>query len=216
VDGVVVHSQASVPELRALGVEAPVIYVPMPPLLPMEPSDLPPAPPYRLLFFGFVRPYKGLDVALAALALLRQRGVDATLTVAGGFWEPVERWQARVEALGLAEAVELRPRYVPDAELPALLSAHHLVVAPYRSATQSAIVPLVHAAGRPVVATSVGGLTEQVREGVNGILVPPGRSDAFADAIERALADLPALASRASESVAQWKQVVQAVETAAS
>jgi glycosyltransferase involved in cell wall biosynthesis len=111
--------------------------------------------------------------------------------------------------------VELDLRYVPDEELTDLLARHHLVVLPYRSATQSGIVPLAHAAGRPVVATAVGGLVESVRDGVDGVLVPPDDAAALADGLERAAVDLAALAAGAAAVSTSWDDVATAVLQAA-
>ncbi len=173
-DGALVHTEASVAPLRELAPRLPAVMVPHPPNLYIRPVELPPAPPHRLLFFGHVRPYKGLDAALAALAKLAARGVPVELTVADQFWGPVEPWQEQAAMLGIADQVRLRPGYVADDEVGPLLAAHHLVVVPYHHATQPGIVPLAGAAGRGVVATAVGGLSEQVVEGVNGMLAPPG------------------------------------------
>ena len=93
----------------------------------------------------------------------------------------------------------------------AALASHHVVVAPYRSAPQSAIVPLAYAVGRPVVATSVGGLAEQVVEGVSGALAPPEDAQAFADAVERVLANLEEMARNAREHTPTWAAVVDAL-----
>jgi glycosyltransferase involved in cell wall biosynthesis len=209
--GALVHATNSQAELSELLPGLPAVYVPMPAVLDLKPTDLPPAPPYRLLFFGFVRPYKGLDIALEAMSELVARGLPVQLTVAGQFWGPVEPWRESVAAKGLGEVVDLRPGYLGDDELATLLASHHLVVAPYRSATQSAIVPVVHAAGRPIVATRVGGLVEQVTEGETGTLAPPEDAAALATAIERALGALHKLASGARAHTASWADVAAAV-----
>lgn len=201
----------SAEDLHRLLPELPVEAMPMPPLIELEPTSLPPGPPWRLLFFGFVRPYKGLDVALDAVALLVRRGVPVELTVAGLFWGPSEPWRDRIAEGGLEASVSLRPDYVPDEEVQGLFASHHVAVVPYRSAPQSAIVPLAYAAGRPVAATRVGGLTEQVVEGVSGALAPPEDAAAFADAVERVLADLETLARNATQHTPTWDAVGRAV-----
>jgi glycosyltransferase involved in cell wall biosynthesis len=210
--GAVVHASSSQAELAELLPGLPSTYVPMPTLLPdVRPTDLPPGPPYRLLFFGFVRPYKGLDIALEAMAELVARGLPVRLTVAGEFWGPVEPWRDSVAAKGLGGVVDLRPGYLGDADAAALLAAHHLVVAPYRSATQSGIVPVAYAAGRPVAATSVGGLVEQVIDGETGTLAPPDDPKAFAAAVERSLGVVERLAAGARAHTASWPDVAAAV-----
>jgi glycosyltransferase involved in cell wall biosynthesis len=135
-----------------------------------------------LLFFGFVRRYKGLEVLIDALPrVLAKRKV--TLVVAGEFYEPVAPIKERIAALGLGDAIRLYDRYVPDEEVGDLVAAADCVVLPYRSATQSGVVLVAYAGGCPVISTRVGGLPEVVEEGVTGFLVPPEDPSALADAI---------------------------------
>jgi len=137
-----------------------------------------------LLFFGFVRHYKGLDVLIEAMPrVLARRAV--TLVVAGEFYEPVEPFEERIRALGLGGRVRLENRYVPDEEVGVLVAAADAVVLPYRAATQSGVVLVAYAGGCPVISTHVGGLPEVVEDGVTGYLVPPQDPQALADAIER-------------------------------
>ncbi len=104
--GAVVHAGLAAQELRRRAPALKIVTVAMPPTLSVEASALPPAPPYRLLFLGFVRPYKGLDVALDALARLVGRRVSVQLTVAGEFWGPVEPWREAIEDKGLSRIVD--------------------------------------------------------------------------------------------------------------
>jgi glycosyltransferase involved in cell wall biosynthesis len=135
-----------------------------------------------LLFFGFVRRYKGLDVLIEAMPrVLAERNV--TLVVAGEFYEPVAPIRERITALGLRERVRLLDRYVADEEVGELVAAADAVVLPYRSATQSGVVLVAYAGGCPVISTAVGGLPEVVEEGVTGHLVPPEDPRALAEAI---------------------------------
>jgi glycosyltransferase involved in cell wall biosynthesis len=139
----------------------------------------------RLLCFGAVRPYKGVDLALEALARL-ERWVDARLVVAGRFWNGADAYRAAAQRLGVAERVELRDTYVPNDEAALLFAACDLVVLPYRSASQSGVAQLAFAYGKPVVATRVGGLPAAVTDGVDGVLCPPEDPDALGAAIRRA------------------------------
>jgi glycosyltransferase involved in cell wall biosynthesis len=100
---------------------------------------------------------------------------------------------------------------VPDPKVQELFASHHVVLVPYRTAPQSAIVPLAYAAGRPVAATRAGGLAVQVVEGVTGALAPPDDAAGLADAVERVLADLEATARGARERAPAWSSVVEAV-----
>ena len=169
----------------------------------------------RLLFFGFIRPYKGLDVALDALALLRARGVSHELTVAGEAWDPTDNWDAEVRRRGLRDQVDLRLGYVADGEVNGLLAEHHAALLPYRSATQSGIAPIAFAAGRPVVATAVGGLTDVIRDGESGTLAAPGNARSLADAIQRCADNLTALAEGALKKAPTWEDVAAGVVKAA-
>jgi D-inositol-3-phosphate glycosyltransferase len=168
-----------------------------------------------LLFFGFVRRYKGLDILVEALPkVLASRPV--TLVVAGEFYEPVEPLKARIAQLGLADRVRVLDRYVPDEEVGDLVAAADCVVLPYRSATQSGVVLVAYAGGCPVISTAVGGLPEVVDDGVTGFLVPPEDPDALADAILRFYAQggrpaFEAAVARKAEHFS-WNKVVEGIE----
>jgi glycosyltransferase involved in cell wall biosynthesis len=141
----------------------------LPPPAPAEPSA-----PARLLFFGIVRPYKGLDVLLRALA---QAPAHVTLTVAGEFWADTTEMDNLIAELGLADRVTLRPGYVPADEIPALFGAADALVMPYREATASQNALLAFAHGVPVITTTAGALAEPVRDGVDGLTCAPGDTE---------------------------------------
>ncbi len=134
------------------------------------------------MFFGLIRPYKGLDVLLRALAA---GPPDVCLTVAGEFWGGVERTRELVAELGLTARVELRPGYVSVTDVPALFATADALVLPYRAGTATQNVDLAHLHGLPVVATRVGGLAETVRDGVDGLLAAPGDSVSLAGTLRR-------------------------------
>lgn len=211
--GALSHATSVTDELEALAPRLRVATVPHPPNLRVTRRPLPPGPPWRLLFLGHLRPYKGLDVALEALRHLADAGFDARLTVAGNPWRPPDEWRAQVTRLGIDRLVRFRFGYVPDGEIDSLLSEHHVLVAPYRQAAQSGVVPLALAAGRPVVATDVGGLPEAVRDDVDGIVVPAEDPVAFAAGVRRAVDGLDRLAAGASTVEQRWDEVARAVES---
>ncbi|MDX6744628.1 glycosyltransferase family 4 protein [Actinocorallia sp. A-T 12471] len=136
-----------------------------------------------LLFFGIVRPYKGLDVLLRALP----EGVR--LTVAGEFWAGLDETRELIASLGIGDRVDLRPGYLPAEEIPGLLRAADALVLPYRSATASQNVLMAFEHGTPVVATRVGGFPAQVRDGIDGVLADPDDPVGLRAAIEKLLAD---------------------------
>jgi glycosyltransferase involved in cell wall biosynthesis len=160
---------------------------PTPPPAPAEPSTptclpntptptrLPNTPtPTRLLFFGIVRPYKGLDVLLRALA---QAPPHVTLTVAGEFWADTTEMDNLIGELGLADRVTLRPGYVPADQIPGLFGAADALVMPYREATASQNALLAFSHGVPVITTTAGALAEPVRDGVDGLTCAPGDTE---------------------------------------
>ncbi|WP_229023229.1 glycosyltransferase [Actinomarinicola tropica] len=209
--GAVTHARTVSEEVGKLAPGLALREVPHPPNLDVEEAPLPDGPPWRLLFLGFIRPYKGLDTALDAMVELRRRRDDVTLTIAGQVWGSPDPWYRAIHERGLDDVVDFRPGYVPNSRLGLLLAEHHLVVAPYRSATQSGIVPLAQAAGRGVIATDVGGLSEALTDGVDGYLTPPGDVPAFAAAIERALPRVQELADAARSASSSWRDVAEAV-----
>jgi glycosyltransferase involved in cell wall biosynthesis len=159
------------------GTERAWLSAPAPAQLP-APAN-PPTPgssaaPTRLLFFGIVRPYKGLDVLLSALA---QAPSHVTLTVAGEFWSDITDLEYLIAELGLRGRVTLRPGYVPADEIPALFGAADALVMPYREATASQNALLAFAHGVPVITTTTGALAEAVRDGVDGLTCAPGDTE---------------------------------------
>ncbi|MBA9007941.1 glycosyltransferase family 4 protein [Thermomonospora cellulosilytica] len=183
VDGVLVHSEQQAQLARTLTAR-PVTVAEMPPHLPARPVERAAGEKVRnrLLFFGIVRPYKGLDVLLRALAA---GPAEVRLTVAGEFWGGVEKTQELIRSLGLADRVDLRPGYVPASEVPGLFADADALVLPYRSATASQNVWMAHEHGVPVIATRVGGFPDQVRDGVDGVLCEPDDVPSLTRALER-------------------------------
>ncbi|GAA1008747.1 glycosyl transferase family 1 [Acrocarpospora pleiomorpha] len=182
VDSVLTHSEQQAELARGL-TGKPVRVAVMAPHLPVgSAAKAAVTQPFRrVLFFGIVRPYKGLDLLLRALA--RTPGV--ALTVAGEFWGGEDTTRALVSELGLEDRVELRPGYVAESDVPELFGRVDALVLPYRSATASQNVWLGHEHGVPVIATRVGALPDNVTDDVDGLLVEPGSVDALVDALGR-------------------------------
>lgn len=142
-----------------------------------------------ILFFGNIRHYKGLDILIRALARIRQRISEVQLLIAGqpmGSFEPYEKL---IRELQLESNVETRFGYIPDREIPALLNSAAVAALPYRDIYQSAALMLMLAYGKATVATQVGGISETIRHGETGLLVPPENPAALADAIVGLLLD---------------------------
>jgi len=137
-----------------------------------------------LLFFGYIRPYKGLHVLLDALARVRA-SLDAHLVVAGEFYDAEQSYRDQLRDLRLEAAVTLCSEYLPNERVPLFFSAADAVILPYLSATQSGIAQIAFYYDLPVIATDVGGLAEVVRDGQTGLIVPPADPQALAAAILR-------------------------------
>jgi len=169
-----------------------------------------------LLFFGFVRPYKGLEYLIQALAQVRHQ-LDVHLLVVGEIWGSQAYYERYAAEFGVTDAVTFVNRYVPNEELPAIFSAADVVVLPYISATQSAVVQLAFGFGKPVITTNVGGLPEVVKDGMTGLIVPPQDATALAQAIVRYFQDdlATCLAARvqaeAAERAESWPRLVRII-----
>jgi glycosyltransferase involved in cell wall biosynthesis len=150
-------------------------------------------PDLLLLTFGSIRPYKGVDLALDALARVDQ-SLGVRLVVAGRSWGCGDELRAQAERLGLNGRVEFRERFIPNEEAALLFGAADASLLPYRSASQSGVVQLSFAYGRPAIATRVGGLPAAIDDGVDGILCEPD-AGALARAIERMARDHTQLAA---------------------
>ena len=137
-----------------------------------------------LLFFGFIRRYKGLDLLLEAMADPRIRDMGLKLLVAGEFYEDRAPYDALIERLGLQDQLQLCTDFVPNSEVRYYFSAADLVVQPYKNATQSGITQVAYHFEKPMVVTNVGGLAEHVPDGKVGLVTEP-RPEAIADAIVR-------------------------------
>ena len=189
--GVVVMSRSVGDDARRLAPGLPVAYVPhpiydtygerLPRATALARLDLPAAPRY-LLFFGFIRAYKGLDLLYRALADPRVRALPLRLLVAGEHYgDPTEYTRLAAE-LGIEDRLELRSQYIPNEAVPAYFGAADLVVQPYKTATQSGISQLAYHFEKPMLVTAVGGLPEIVAHGKAGYVVPVDPV-AIADAI---------------------------------
>jgi glycosyltransferase involved in cell wall biosynthesis len=126
-----------------------------------------------ILFFGFIRKYKGLDLLLEAMQLLRQQHGDIKLLVAGEFYEDAATYQQQIDTLGIRDQLILRTDFIPDSEVRYYLSAADFVIQPYRNATQSGVTPLAYHFEKPMLVTNVGGLPDLVPDGKAGIVAEP-------------------------------------------
>lgn len=138
-----------------------------------------------LLFFGFVRPYKGLEYAIQALPLVRKHIHDVHLLVVGEFWGGKEQYLWYASEAGVLDSMTVIDEYIPNERIAQYFALSDVVVLPYVSATQSGVVQVAFHFGVPVITTRVGGLHEVVRDGYSGFVVPPQDEESLAHAIVR-------------------------------
>lgn len=126
-----------------------------------------------ILFFGFIRTYKGLDLLLDAMSILKNEGQPIRLLVAGEFYEDASAYHGQIEKLGIADQLILKTDFIPDSEVKYYLCAADAVIQPYRNATQSGVTPLAYHFEKPMVVTNVGGLPALVPDKKVGLVVEP-------------------------------------------
>lgn len=147
--------------------------------------------PPRVLFIGRIKPYKGVDLLLDATRRLRDRGVTFVLRIAGsGNWEP---YRDTITALGGVEVVD---RWLLEREVDDEIGRTDIVVLPYRAATQSGVVSVAATHAARIVATPVGGLTEQLAAVPDSLVATDASADALADTLALAIAEAPARRAR--------------------
>lgn len=128
-----------------------------------------------LLFFGFIRPYKGLDLLLEALA--KTKSAQLKLIIAGEFYTDEKPYFEMVERLGIGEKLVWKNHFISNEEVGIYFCAADLVVQPYKHATQSGVTQIAYHFEKPMIVTNVGGLAEIVPDGISGYLVSPDALD---------------------------------------
>jgi glycosyltransferase involved in cell wall biosynthesis len=140
-----------------------------------------------VLFFGFIRKYKGLDLLIEAMYLLKQQGFfnkyDVCFLVAGEFYENAQPYIDLISQYEINDCIVLKNEFIADSEVKYYLSAADCVIQPYKSATQSGVTPLAYHFEKPMIVTNVGGLPALVPETVGIICEPNAMS--IAEAISR-------------------------------
>ncbi|MCI6553128.1 MAG: glycosyltransferase family 4 protein [Lachnospiraceae bacterium] len=142
-----------------------------------------------MLFFGYVRPYKGLRHILRALPAVREKVPDIRLLVVGDFGDDRQEYMDLIREKKIAPYVKIVEGYIPDQEVEQYFAAADLAVLPYESATQSGIAQIAYGFDMPIVATDVGGLPEVVLDGKTGYVVPQGDDTALGEAVVRFFTD---------------------------
>jgi glycosyltransferase involved in cell wall biosynthesis len=223
-DGFICHSRQDTQTLRHLGLEGPVAVADHPTYEVLSRRTMTRAEARRrlgldgdvLLFFGYVRAYKGLRQLIEALPLILRERPSVRLLIVGEFYEDRQAHEELIARLGVGHRVTIVDRYVPNEQVSNYFAAADLVVQPYLSTTQSGVTQLAFGCGRPVLVTRVGGLPDAVEDGVTGLLVPPGDPGAICRAVLRFFAE--DLAPAMERSITQrrprfgWDHLVSTIE----
>jgi glycosyltransferase involved in cell wall biosynthesis len=129
-----------------------------------------------VLFFGFIRKYKGLDILFDAISLLKQsseKSINIKFLIAGEFYEDRKPYDEQIKRLGIEDALILHTDFIPDSEVKNYFCAADVVIQPYRNATQSGVTPLAYHFEIPMIVTNVGGLPSLVPDYKVGLIAEP-------------------------------------------
>ena len=137
-----------------------------------------------ILFFGFIRRYKGLDILLEAMADERIKAAGIKLLVAGEFYEDEKPYKELIQKLGIEKSLILKTDFIPDGDVRYFLCAADVVIQPYRNATQSGVTPLAYHFEKPMIVSNVGGLPALVPHQESGLVAEP-KPGAIVDAVLR-------------------------------
>jgi len=135
-----------------------------------------------ILFFGFIRRYKGLDNAIRAMAFLSD---DYRLVIAGEMYGDFSEYERLIHETGCEQRIIARLQYIPEDEVPLYFSAADVLLLPYTSATQSGIMQIAYHYNLPAIVTDVGGLAEMIEDGKTGLVVRSTQPEALAAACKR-------------------------------
>lgn len=139
----------------------------------------------NVLFFGFVREYKGLIYALEAISLLKDEIENINLIIAGDFFDKKDFYLNKIKELDIEQNVSIFSEYISDEDVKYYFYASDIVILPYISATQSGIAQMAYGFNKPVIVTDVGGLPEVVDENKTGYIVKSKDSEALAEAVKK-------------------------------
>lgn len=191
VDGFIAMSQSVLEELKQFTTTLPALFSPHP-LFDNFGEAITKTEAYQklglaineeyILFFGFIRDYKGLDLLLHAMADERIRSLNVKLIIAGEFYTDAQPYADLIQQLGLRDKLILKTDFIPDNEVRNYFCAADMVVQPYKHATQSGVTQICYHFDRPMLVTKVGGLPEIVPHGKVGYVVEP-QPLAIADAL---------------------------------
>ncbi len=171
-----------------------------------------------VLFFGFIRAYKGLDILLEAMADARVAALPVKLIIAGEFYEDAAPYEAIIQKLNLESQLVRATDFIPNERVADYFSAADMVMQPYKNATQSGVSQVAYHFGRPMLVTDVGGLAELIPDGVVGYVVPPlatAIADALVDFYANDREEALAAGVRQERTKFSWEVIVAALKEVA-
>lgn len=170
-------------------------------------QDLP-----TVLFFGIVRPYKGLKHAIEAISILKAEGIPVQLIVAGEFWENITEYEEQVIEMNLSDQITLFDRYIPNEEVGLFFTAADIFIAPYIDGTQSGSVKIALGFNLPVVVTDR--VSDDILLNSESVqIIPSGDSRALSEAIRKFISDGLPKRTRTSNEDDGWNELVAVIET---
>lgn len=221
-DALVVHTEQARSRLTTQGVSSAKIVKIMHGLLHETGSGLENLPDAEaiggrvvdILLFGKVKPYKGVDVLIRAVALLsREERSKCRVRVVGMPYMDTSSLLALATSRGVADCIQFDFRFVADSEIASVFAPASVLVFPYRSIDTSGVLMTAISAGRPIIATKIGSFAEILSDGHDGLLVPPGDSQALAQALRRVIEDtslreqLAAGILRVRRAIPTWQEI---------
>jgi glycosyltransferase involved in cell wall biosynthesis len=225
--GFVTMSRAVLTDLRRLHFRQPARYQPHPlydnfgPLKPkaeaLQALGLSADSQY-ILFFGFIRAYKGLDLLLEAFADKRLVALPLKLIIAGEFYEPAAPYEALIQQYELENRLVRATDFIPNERVVDYFCAANLVVQPYKNATQSGVSQIAYHFERPMLVTDVGGLAELIPDGEVGYVTkaqPKAIADALVDFYQNNREEQFTIGVRERKKQFSWSEMVTALKAVA-
>jgi len=138
-----------------------------------------------ILFFGYIRKYKGLDILLEAMPHIIKEDPSVKLLIAGEFYDEFDFYKRMLDPLGISKHVYMLNKFIPNEEVEKYFAPADVVILPYRSGTQSGILNVAYGFLKPAIVTDVGGLAEFIDEGKTGYVIKPDSAEAIAESVLR-------------------------------
>jgi glycosyltransferase involved in cell wall biosynthesis len=170
-----------------------------------------PADRYILLFFGIVRPYKGLKYLIEAISILKQRRYDPVLVIAGEFWEDESLYRSQIKHLDIEDQIIIINHYIPNEEIGMYFSAAHILIAPYIDATQSGAVKMAMGFHIPIVITDVLAQDDSISVGPTCLVSLSKDSNSLANTIQEMLDHYPSMSFQQATEMSSWQDLCKAI-----